>query len=137
MRVFKALPILVFAVSACTVPTGTTTGPAANTPVAPVTWKEGTPRATRNYDITECELGGRGLDFSATEEQLAAATASVPQAQVATFVKRCLAARGYTQTELPVCTSSQVEQGTLQQLPEFLPPLSSVKCVVVGRGFVV
>lgn len=139
MRHLVGIAAIAVLLSACVAPTANS--PQESAGLTPVTWKEATPRATRNYDITECELAGRGLDFSATEEEVQAATASIPPEQVAEFVQRCLTARGYTVTEKPVCTDQQtrdaITAGRLQQLPEFLPPLSSVQCMVVGRGFVV
>ncbi|QHQ34316.1 hypothetical protein [Algicella marina] len=142
MQIFKILPAIALAVSACTVPAGTTSSSSSQpTSFTPVTWKENTPRATRNYDQIECELQGRGLDFSATEEEITAATNTIPVEQVTSFVRRCLDARGYTVTEKPVCSDAQaseaVSQGRFQRPPEFLPPLSTVKCMVVDQGFVV
>lgn len=138
MQLLKLLPAMALALSACVAPVG---GPGTQAPASvaltPVTWKENTPRATRAYDIEECELNARGVSFGATQEQIAAGTAAVPQAQREAFVQQCLTARGYTVTEKPVCTDAQRATGTLQQGAEFLPPLNSVKCMVVGQGFVV
>ncbi|MEO0912701.1 MAG: hypothetical protein AAFY59_06910 [Pseudomonadota bacterium] len=138
MNLLKAVPAITLALSACAVPgVGPGTQPTASAALTPVTWKENTPRATRAYDIQECELNARGVSFGATEEEIAAGTQAVPQAQREAFVAQCLRSRGYTVTEKPVCTNAQIQAGTLQQGAEFLPPLNSVKCMVVGQGFVV
>ncbi len=138
MRSLKLVPVLCFALAACEIPTiETQTAIAPNQPVTPVTWKTDTPRVQRAADINECELAGRGLTPDATEEEIAAASASVDPGQVEAFVKRCLTQKGYTVTDRPVCTTPQIQSGTFVSGADFLPPLSDVKCFVVGQGFVV
>lgn len=137
MRLLRFLPVALLALSACDV---TPLGPVDSGPVAttPFTWKGDTPREVRAFDINECELAGRGLPPNATPEQIAAAAAVTDDAQVATFVNRCLTNKGYTVTELPVCRDSDHRQGEFVQGADILPPLNRIRCLdPVRRGMIV
>ncbi len=141
MRKISAV-LAILALAGCEVPTKTSTTPApeATGPVAttPFTWKGNTPRATRATDIYECEVAGRGLPPTATPEMIEAATAVTDPADVAVFVSRCLANKGYVQTELPVCTSNDYLAGEFMQGMDVLPPLERIRCLdPVARGMIV
>ncbi|MHA3980421.1 hypothetical protein ACW9UR_22345 [Halovulum sp. GXIMD14794] len=133
-KILGALPVAALLLSACT-PPGTTPG-GSQEPVAttPFTYKANTPLVTRAYDINECELAGRGLPPNASQEQIAAASASSDPAQVEAFVKQCLGNKGYTVTELPVCRPSDYERGTLVVRPNVQPALDSIICLDPSQG---
>ncbi|MEO1551096.1 MAG: hypothetical protein AAFR93_11800 [Pseudomonadota bacterium] len=114
------------------------TRPAEPVATTPFTWKGNTPRNVRAFDINECELAGRGLPIDATPEQIEAASAVSNPDDVAAFVQRCLANKGYVQTSLPVCTSQDYLDGEFLQAPEVLPALERIRCLdPVARGMIV
>lgn len=123
-----------FALSACDIPVTGPQTPSGPVPVAPVSWKTGITRDQRASELFECELAGRGLRPGATEAEIAQATATSDPAQVERFVKRCLENRGWTVTERPVCTDTDLNRGQFVQRPDFLPPLERVRCVDPSRG---
>ncbi|MHA3916641.1 hypothetical protein [Halovulum sp. GXIMD14793] len=137
MRLLHLLPAALLAVSACDV---TSLGPVDTGPVAmtPFTWKGNTPRDVRAYDINECELAGRGLPPNATAEQIAAASGTANDVQVAKFVNRCLTNKGYIVTEKPVCTEADQNAGEFVQGANIMPPLNRIKCIdPARRGMIV
>lgn len=136
MRMICLIAASALALTGCDIPgaTSVNTGPVAMTPF---TWKANTPLETRRFDIYECELAGRGLPPNATQELIDLTPVGDP-AQVATFVRRCLANKGYTQTELPVCQNADYRAGQFVQGADILPPLQRIRCAdPVQRGIIV
>lgn len=133
MRSLIAIPLLAFTLAACTSPMSLQqrSGPVAKTPF---TWKADTLILTRRNDIFECELAGRGLTPGATEAEVAAATAASDPERVAAFVSRCLANKGYTQVDMPVCTRADYNRGSFVVRPDVLPPLERIRCADPTRG---
>ena len=88
-------------------------------------------------DIFSCEFAARGLPPNATQEMIDAAPAVAP-AQQESFVRRCLTNKGYTVTELPVCTDAARARGRLVVQPDVLPPLNQIRCAdPTARGLIV
>lgn len=131
-RLALVLPIL--ALAACEAPMSGPAGPGPDVAMTPFTWKANTPIATRGYDINQCELQGRGLEIGATDAQIAAATASVDEDTRTARVNSCLAQKGYTVTEVPVCRPADYGRGTFMQRPETLPPLETIVCADPSAG---
>lgn len=111
-----------------------TAPPPVERPVTPFTYRASTPLVQRAFDINECELAGRGLPPNASDSQISAATASLDPEQIAVGVRSCLAGRGYTITELPVCLDEDFSRGTLLIRPDVFPPLDSILCLDPSRG---
>ncbi len=129
----RSLRLLVVAplalVSACDVPAGGGVAPTRAVAPTPFTWKANTPRAVRGYDVNECELAGRGLPPNADQASVAAASSALPLEQIEQGVRNCLIGKGYTLTEMPVCTDEDYLTGQVVQSPEVLPPLQSIQCL--------
>lgn len=135
MRVI-AISAVIALLSGCAVPTVAPIEPAAPTQFTPVRWKENTPRAQRAQDTRECELASVGLDFRASEEEVFARSQQISQAQLITFVDRCMANKGYEVTDKRVCTAADLRSGTFVSGASIdaLPPLSSVRCMSPNEG---
>lgn len=129
--------LTIFCVTACDMPSQTGNS-ASGKVVTPFTWKANTPRATVAYDLNECELAGRGLPPNAVSSAIAKASESIDQKQIEAAVESCLVSKGYTVTDLPVCTENDYSKGSILAAPEVYPPLDTIMCLnPIARHMVV
>lgn len=120
--------LAIFFVTACDLTSQTGRSP-SGTIVTPFTWKADTPRATIAYDLNECELAGRSLPPNADSAAIAKASESIDQKQIEASVESCLVSKGYTVTDLPVCTDNDYSKGSILAKPEVYPPLETIMCL--------
>ena len=134
-KLVSALAILCVAACALTLQPGK---PASDKVVTPFTWKANTPRATIAKDLNECELAGRGLPPNAAPSAIAKASQSIDQKQIEAAVESCLVSKGYTVTDLPVCTEDDYSKGSILAAPDVYPPLDTIMCLnPIARHMVV
>lgn len=138
MRALTLIPVLALALAGCVPPPEQSAPAQGSGQTTPVTWKTNTPAAQRAQDILSCEYEARGLSPTASPDEFAAASGTIGIDRIDAFVTNCVTQKGYVKTVMPVCSNAQIVQGQFVQAPaEFLPPLSDVRCMVVGQGFVV
>ena len=125
-KLLSALAILFVAACDLTSQSGRS---ASGTIVTPFTWKADTPRAAIAYDLNKCELAGRGLPPNAASSEIAKASESIDQNHIEASVKSCLLSKGYTVTDLPVCTDNDYSKGSILAKPEVYPPLDTIMCL--------
>lgn len=131
MPMLRPLVLLLACAGCATVPV---TERRSDAPTTPISYKAGTPRDQRAFDINECELGARGVRPGASAEEIAAGTARTTPERREAYVRACMQDRGYTMTELPVCQPGDRDRGTLVMRPNLLPPLDSIVCLDPSIG---
>jgi uncharacterized lipoprotein YajG len=138
MRPLKPLVLAAFALAACEATVNTSTLPsgpqAAGT--TQVTWRENTPVAARVADNRACEAQALGVSPFATDQEIMAAISAISPAQRDANRDACMAARGYTISQQPVCSSqdSANRQVLIGREIDFLPPLAAIRCFVPQVG---